>query len=150
MLYGSWCTNVGVRRTLLIHLRKHISTVFAAVQSATLATYGSAGLLAHRLPCIADGLCLVLLLPQTSDHLVNLATSPAVVVVTDEWLVRGNASIVFDIPYLLMSKFRTTTDKHWSTLLKVRPVRIDIAQKQGWGAAETFDLNELYQQLYDP
>src|SRR3712207_6298913 len=76
---------------MLNHLRQRIAETLAPVRSATLATDGPAGLLAHLLPCAASGTLLYLLVPRTSDHLFNLESHPSVVVATLGWQVHGCA-----------------------------------------------------------
>lgn len=125
---------------MLDHLYTAITAAIMPVQRATLATSGPAGLLAHVLPCVADGVRLFLLLPQTSDHLLNIEASPTVAIATDAWRMLGNARILgpelsFALPY-----FDNHPNKPWSITLEIAPVRIHIEPPVGWGDAETFDL----------
>ena len=124
---------------MLNHLRHHVAATLRHVHSATLATSGPAGLQAHVVPCAANGIQLYLLLPRTSDHLLNLESDPEVVVTTAEWQVVGAARIVPEaecpVPLLLKAP-----DAPWSVVVEVRPARVAIAQPTGWGAAETIDL----------
>src|SRR5690349_16226388 len=83
-----------VRRPMLSHLRQHITTTLENTHSATLATSGPAGLQAHVLRCAASGIQLYLLLPRTSDQLLNLEHDSAVVVATAEWHISGRARVV--------------------------------------------------------
>src|SRR5436309_2603231 len=80
--------------SMLTHLRQHIAATLAPVRSATLATSGPAGLQANVVPCMASDIQLYLLLPRTSDHLLNLEDDPAVVITTAEWQVRGRARML--------------------------------------------------------
>ena len=57
---------------MLTYLRQHVATTLAPALSATLATSGPAGLQADLFPCVARGTLLYLLLPCTSDQLLNL------------------------------------------------------------------------------
>ena len=79
---------------MLYHLRQRIATTLAPARCATLASHGPAGLQAQLFPCVARDLQLYLLLPSTSDHLLNLESSPSVVVATAEWQVRGRARVL--------------------------------------------------------
>src|SRR5215212_6955947 len=79
---------------MLSHLRQHITTTLENTHSATLATSGPAGLQAQVVPCAASGIQLYLLLPRTSDQLLNLEHDSAVVVATAEWHVSGRARVV--------------------------------------------------------
>jgi hypothetical protein len=123
---------------MLNHLRQHIATTLAPARSATLATSGPAGLQAQVAPCVASGIQLYMLLPRTSDHLLNLEHDPAVVVTTAEWQVFGRARVVKEldqVPALL-----DAPDAPWSVMIVVQPTRVAITQRTGWGAAETIDL----------
>lgn len=123
------------------HFRDYIAAILAPVQHATLATSGPAGLLAHVLPCAANGLHLYLLLPQTSDHLLNLAASPDLVVTTQGWQVRGRGRVISAAERAALPSFADHAGAQWSVIVEVTPTRVDIAQQEGWGAAETFDVN---------
>jgi hypothetical protein len=124
---------------MLNHLRQHIATTLEKACSATLATSGPAGLQAHVVPCAAKGLLLYLLLPRTSDHLLNLEHDPAVVVATAEWQVSGRGRVVTKVEYA-PAQLLKAPDAPWSVVVEVRPTRVTIAQCTGWGAAETIDL----------
>lgn len=123
---------------MLGHLRQHIATALAHAQSAALASTGPAGLLAHIVPCAASGVELYLLLPQTSEHLVNLEHDPAVVVATTGWQVSGRARMASaaECPPALLGNPAAA----WSQVVVVQPTRVSIAQPEGWGATETIDL----------
>lgn len=123
---------------MLSHLRQHITTTLERARSATLATSGPAGLQAQVVPCAAKGVELCLLLPRTSEHLLNLEHDPAVVVATAEWQVSGCARVATaaECPARLLS----APDAAWSEVVIVHPTRVSIAQRVGWGAAETIDL----------
>ena len=125
---------------MLNHLRQHIAATLAPARSATLATSGPAGLQAQVAPCMASDIQLYLLLPRTSDHLLNLEHDPAVVVTTAEWQVFGRARIVTELerPAALLLD---APDAPWSVVVAVQPTRVAIAQRMGWGAAETIDLD---------
>jgi hypothetical protein len=124
---------------MLNHLRQHIATALEKARSATLATSGPAGLQAHVVQCAASGILLYLLLPRTSDHLLNLEHDPAVVVTTAEWQLSGRGRVVMkaECPVVQLLK---ALDAPWSVVVEVQPTRVAIAQRTGWGAAETIDL----------
>ena len=123
---------------MLSHLRQHIARTLENAHSATLATSGPAGLQAHVVPCAASGILLYLLLPRTSDHLLNLEHDPAVVVTTAEWHMSGRARVVAEseCPATLLD----APEAPWSNVVLVQPTRVSIVQREGWGAAETIDL----------
>jgi hypothetical protein len=125
---------------MLNHLRQHIAATLAGARSATLATSGPAGLLAHVLPCAANDIQLYLLLPRTSDHLLNLEHDPTVVVATAEWQLRGRARVVSAMAWPGALALAEAPGARWSVLIEVTPTRVEIAQREGWGAAETIDL----------
>jgi hypothetical protein len=124
---------------MLNHLRQHIAATLEQARSATLATSGPAGLQAHVVPCAANGIQLYLLLPRTSDHLLNLEHDPAVVVTTAEWQVSGRARVVTEAGCATALLLKAP-DAPWSVVIEVQPRRVSIAQREGWGAAETIDL----------
>ena len=125
---------------MLDHLRQHIATTLAAVRSATLASSGPAGLQAQVVQCAASGIQLYLLLPRTSDHLLNIEHDPAVVVTTAEWQVFGRARIVTEVEHAA-AQLQEAPDACWSVVIVVQPTRVAIAQRSGWGAAETIDMD---------
>jgi len=124
---------------MLSHLREQIAATLEKARSATLATSGPAGLQAHVLQCAASGIELYLLLPRTSDHLLNLEHDPAVVVTTAEWQVAGRARVVTQAQCAAALLLEAPTAP-WSVVIQVQPMRVSIAQREGWGAAETIDL----------
>ena len=124
---------------MLTHLRQHIAATLANTRSATLATSGPAGLQAQVVPCVASGIQLYLLLPCTSNHLLNLEHDPAVVVTTAEWQLWGRAQIVTNAE-CIPARLLAASDAPWSVVIAIQPARVSIAQPSGWGAAETIDL----------
>jgi hypothetical protein len=125
---------------MLDHLRQHIAATLAQARSATLATRGPAGLQAHVMPCAVSGIRIYLLLPRTSDHLLNLEHDPAVVVTTAEWHVSGRARVVTEAECAAAPQLLKAPAAPWSVVVEVQPTRVSIAQREGWGAAETIDL----------
>ena len=57
---------------MLNHLRAKAEQAFSAARSVILASSGPAGLQADSVLCRSEGLCLYLLVPRTSDQLLNL------------------------------------------------------------------------------
>ena len=126
---------------MLNHLRQHIAATLEQTCSATLATSGPAGLQAHVVPCAANGILLYLLLPGTSDHLLNLEHDPTVVVTTAAWQVYGRGRVLpstEQCPAAL--RLLQAPEAPWSVVVEVQPTRVAIAQCEGWGTAETIDL----------
>jgi hypothetical protein len=125
---------------MLDHLRRHIAATLEGARSATLATSGPAGLLADVVPCVADDIQLYLLLPRTSDHLLNLEADSRVAVTTAEWQLRGRARVVSAIDRPGALALAEVPGARWSVLVEVTPERVDIARREGWGAAETIEV----------
>jgi len=126
---------------MLNHLRQHVAAMLEKAHSATLATSGPAGLQAHVFPYVASGVRLYFLLPCTSDHLLNLEHDPAVVVTTGGWQVRGRARVLATSERCSAAMaLLQAPDAPWSVVVEVWPTRVAIAQRAGWGAAETIDL----------
>jgi hypothetical protein len=125
---------------MLNHLREQIAATLEGVRSATLATSGPAGLQAQVVPCVASGIRLYLLLPRTSDQLLNLEHDPAVVVTTAEWQMHGRARVRDRVGVPAAALLLEAPDAPWCVVLEVQPARVAIAQRQGWDAAETIDL----------
>jgi hypothetical protein len=126
---------------MLNHLREKIAATLAGARSATLATNGPAGLQADVVRCVASGIQLYLLLPRTSDHLLNLEADPAVVVTTAEWQMHGRAQVLERVAVPAAASLLEAPDVPWCVVLEVQPTRVAIAQREGWGAAETIDLD---------
>lgn len=124
---------------MLNHLRQHVAATLENARSATLASSGPAGLQAQVVPCAASGVQLYLLLPRTSDQLLNLEHDPAVVVTTAEWQVWGRGRMLTEAERAA-APLLDAPDAPWSVVVEVQPTRVAIAQPTGWGAAETIDL----------
>lgn len=125
---------------MLRQFHHHISSALAAEHMATLATCGPAGVQANLLPCAADGMRVYLLLPSTSDQLMNLELAPEVVVSTAAWTLRGLARICSadECPQAL--RIWQSPDAPWSTIVEVLARRVTLAHPRGWGASETIDI----------
>jgi hypothetical protein len=89
---------------------------------------------------VARGTLLYLLLPCTSDQLLNLDSDPQVVVTAAGWQVRGWARVLDSADQPAIGVLMDEPGAHWSLVVEVHPTRVTIAQRQGWGAAETIDL----------
>lgn len=125
---------------MLDHLRQRVVEALAAVHSATLSTYGLAELQASLLPCESLGLRLYMLLPATSDHLLNLESRPEVVVTTPKWQLRGTA-VVLDMPGCPPDlKLPRQPEAQWSRLVEICPQQLNIRRHDGWGFSETIDI----------
>lgn len=125
---------------MLDHLRQRIAAALAPARAATLATGGPAGLQADLLPCAASDLLLYLLLPRTSDHLLNLEADSLVVVTAADWQMRGRARVLAADERPTAAALLDAPEAPWSVLVEVRPTRVTLGRHAGWGAAETIDL----------
>jgi len=125
---------------MLDHLRQHVAAALAPIKAATLATIGPAGLQVGMFPCTSSRLMLYLLVPRTSDQLWNVERDGAVVVTTVHWHMQGRACVVAKAacPEQLLSHPAAA----WSAVVAVQPTKVSIAQREGWGAAETIDVEE--------
>jgi hypothetical protein len=125
---------------MLEDLRHRAAIALARASEATVATYGPAGLQADLVPCAALGLRLYLLVPSTSEHLLNLETNPDVVVATATWRVHGRGHGLATAKRPPIAALANNSSAPWSVWVEVAPVRLTIAQQHGWGAAETIDI----------
>jgi hypothetical protein len=125
---------------MLAHLRQRVMDALAQTQFVTLATSGPGGLQAGVFPCQAVDLRLYLLVPCTSDHLVNLGGDASVVVTTEAWQLRGLARVVHPAERPAGLALLNAPDARWSEVVEIRPTRFDARQRSGWGYSETIDL----------
>ncbi len=126
---------------MLDHLRKQVVDELAAATQVTLATHGVAGLQTSLLPCQAIGTRLYVLIPRTSEHLVNLEGGREIVAVTGRWELRGEASCIplSSHPELTLAQM---PDAPWSALVEIDPIRVQIAREDGVGFSATIDIDE--------
>jgi hypothetical protein len=90
---------------------------------------------------MASEVQLYLLLPCTSDHLLNLEHDSVVAVTTECWQVQGRARVLTAAEHCPATiTLLQAADAPWSVVVEVQPTRVAIAQREGWGAAETIDL----------
>jgi hypothetical protein len=125
---------------MLDHLRQRVIENLASTQFATLSTYGAAELQATLLPCESSGLTLYILLPATSDHLLNLQSQPQVVVTTPDWQLRGTAVISDAVDSPSDLALLRKPEAQWSRLIKICPTQLHIRRRNGWGYSETIDI----------
>lgn len=123
---------------MLDKLRGRAAQTLAETLFCTLATTGPAGLQASIVPCAGRGTTLYLLVPDTSDHLFNLESEPAVAVTTETWQLHGLADIVQEGTDVFPADQR-----QWQTIVRVTPVRLHILPTKGGPAnyTETMDFD---------
>lgn len=126
---------------MLDHLRKQVIDTLNRATHVALSTNGIAGLQMSILPCESTGLYLYVLVPQTSEHLINIGNNPECVAATEQWQLRGSAKLasMSDISKLELSR---THDIEWSALIKIRPTQLHVAAQEGVGYAATIDIDE--------
>ena len=125
---------------MLDHLKRRVVRILALTKTATLSTSGPAGIQARQFPCEAIGLAFYLLLPGTSDHLLNLEIDPFCVVSTPGWQLRGRAEIlpIMAGPDSLMLTHQPAAVG--CVLVKIQPLQLQIYRQNGWGFLETIDI----------
>ena len=127
---------------MLNYLRRRAANILAAAETVTLSTSGPAGLQARSFPCQAHGILLYLLLPGTSDHLLNLEQNENVVVSTSGWQLRGWGRV---LPLaagpadLMLSRDSAAIG---CVILEIHPSRLQIHRLKGWGFSETLDIED--------
>jgi hypothetical protein len=125
---------------VLDHLKQRVMETLAQAQLVTLASSGPGGLQADVFPCQALGLRLYVMLPCTSDHLVNLESDPAVVVAVEDWQIRGLARVLAWEEHPAELGLVSAPDADWSEVIEIRPTRVGLGRREGWGYEETIDL----------
>lgn len=125
---------------MLSHLKQHVISILATAKSATLSTYGPAGIQARLFPCESQGIHLYLLLPSVSDQLLNLELNPAAVASTPDWQLQGQgrATALSEAPAgLRLSNLPLAAS---CVLVEIRPERLHVYRQNGWGFSETIDI----------
>jgi hypothetical protein len=127
---------------MLEELRYRAATALTWPRTATVVTYGPAGLQADLVPCAAQDLHLFLLVPSTSEHLLNLEANPELVLTTATWRARGRGRklSVGERPAIVALSDNPTAP--WCVWLEVALTRLTITHMHGWGATETIDIAE--------
>lgn len=130
---------------MLNHLKQHVSKILASAKTATLSTFGPAGIQARVFPCEAQGIHLYLLLPSVSDQLFNLEQNPNAVVSTSRWQLRGSGRVLalHDSPDSLALPQSLLAEG--CVLLEIRPSQLQVYRRNGWGFSETIDIEPDWQ-----
>lgn len=127
---------------MLEHLRQRIVQTLADTRMITLSTHGPAGLQSGHFECELVDVRLFVLIPHTSDHLFNLETNPEVVVVNNNWNLRGLARQILPEMAPPCLRLMHTPESHWSTLVEIKPRRVNIRGEATTGYGETIDIND--------
>ena len=122
------------------HLRQRVGAVLAETREVTLATTGPAGLQAGTLPCQALQLRLYVLVPRTSEHLVNVGGGAQALVTTPGWQARCRAAVLPTVALPEGLALPQHPDAEWCAILELVPERLEMVRADGWGSLETIDL----------
>lgn len=122
---------------MLDKLRDRAAQILAETTLCTLATTGPAGLQASMVQCAERETALYVLVPDTSDHLFNLESTPEVAVTTETWQMHGIADFVADPVVFSVEQCQ------WHTVVRITPVRLHILPTHSGPAthAETIDFD---------
>ena len=113
------------------YLEQHVVEQFARYKSATLATFGEAGLQLSRVDYLSQYLRLYLLLPHGSDHLFNMEQQPEIILLSPSWRLNGRIAGVYRNP--------VAPPQHWH-IVEVCPVQLHILSEKGYSSVETIDF----------
>lgn len=130
---------------MLDHLKQRVARILASTDRATLSTSGPAGIQARIFPCEAREMCLYLLVPGTSDHLLNLEQNPSAVVSTPDWQVRGSGKTLPQQGGPIGLRLPHTPQATGCVLVAFQPTQLQIYRKDGWGFSETIDIESTPQ-----
>src|SRR5512135_1521006 len=126
---------------MLDHLREQVVTALTQVNKVTFASHGPAGLQTSVLPCESAGMRLYLLVPRTSDHLLNIEAEPECVALAPDWELRGQARriLLSDHPGLLLPR---APELEWSVLVEIRPTQLNLLRPGEGGYSASIDIDE--------
>ncbi len=119
---------------MLKHLRQRIVLALQESTLVILASSGPAGLEISPCECRSEGLRLLLLIPGTSEHLVNIELNPQVAITQDHWRLAGKAK-----PVQNQQCFQAGYGKK---LLQVLPSRFEFLAQDTNQVVETIDIDE--------
>jgi hypothetical protein len=125
---------------MLNYARQRAIEALRISRRSVFATSGPAGLQIGEFPCEAVEQNLYLLVPKTSDHLFNLERDSSVTLLTDRWVLEGEAHIISSNTSDLELDLLRGPGAEWCRLVRVDPYRIQIRRIDGWGYLETIDL----------
>lgn len=125
---------------MINHLRQRVASILSTADTVVLATDGPAGVQARGFPCQSLGIKLYLLLPGTSDQLLNLEYDDQVLVSTPGWQLRGIGRVLplSDAPVDLTLSLLPAADG--CVLLQIHPGQLQVYRMDGWGFSETLDM----------
>lgn len=121
---------------MLEHLRQRVVDALQQESTVTLATSGPAGLEISPCESKRNGLNLILLIPATSEHWVNIEAQPLVAVTQDHWRLTGTAMLPYDTT--ILSEAVTAELK----ALEVHPLRFEFLTQNTHQVVETIDIGD--------
>jgi hypothetical protein len=127
---------------MLDKLRDDALTIVAGTPECALASFGPAGLQSSYVACqVRDG-CIYLLVPLTSDHLLNVEEQGDVLITTPTWQLRGAAMLLAaDEPRVgLPGDLIAHALEQGRVVLEVFPVRMQVEPGVRERYRETIDF----------
>lgn len=128
---------IGYAEDMIDYARQSALQVLSALKKVTLASDGPAGLQVGEYCCRPCELMLLVLIPNTSDHLFNLEHAPEVILLAGDWELVGKARVGANPEGDLLGE----PELQWYTPVHVEIVRMQKKHPQGWGNLETIDLD---------
>ncbi len=125
---------------MLDHLRAKAEQAFSTARTVILTSCGPAGLQADSVLCQSDGLRFYLLVPHTSDQLLNLEQSPAILLITTDWKLRGTALVLSAAEAPAHLSLTAGRPSAWSAWVEVQPVQMQRLDGNG-NSIETIDFS---------
>lgn len=124
---------------MLSHLRARIVDALEQSPSMMLATSGPAGLQLSTCAAWHDDLRLVLLVPQQSDHLVNLETEAVAVVTGPGWRATGRGRVQ---PTPTAALNLEASELAWKAVIELQLTRFEFVEADGATVYETIDIDD--------
>ena len=125
---------------MIDHLKKKVIQSLFSVHEVILSTFGPAELQSSQVACEARELRIYLLIPRSSDHLLNVDQTHLVVLVSPVWELRGLAHTLppTETPANLM--LAQLPQASWCRLVEVNPTRMTLTANPGAEHIETIDF----------
>jgi len=128
---------------MINYSRERALEIIKTAHTAILASIGPSGVQVSEFPCENVGQDIYLLLPRTSDHLFNLEKDDKIALHTEKFDLTGKGQVLISEDQWPRISLVPKTGTSWYVLLKIVPGQIHVLRKEGWGPAETIDLNCL-------
>jgi hypothetical protein len=82
---------------------------------------------------------LFVLVPRASDHLFNIETQPEVVVIGENWNLKGQARLA--PPPDWPPELGRHPEAKWSSVLVIHPTRLNLLARDTGSPTETIDID---------